>query len=33
MMKLENVDKYYNINTSSEVHALKKIDQIGRAHV
>ncbi|MFQ7028142.1 MAG: ATP-binding cassette domain-containing protein, partial [[Eubacterium] siraeum] len=26
MMKLENVDKYYNINTSSEVHALKNIN-------
>ena len=26
MMKLENIDKYYNINTSSEVHALKNIN-------
>ena len=26
MMKLENVDKYYNINSSSEVHALKNIN-------
>ena len=26
MMKLENVDKYYNINTSSEVRALKNIN-------
>jgi len=26
MMKLENVDKYYNKGTSSEVHALKNID-------
>ena len=26
MMKLENVDKYYNKGTSSEVHALKNIN-------